>query len=77
MRINEFNSQVEKIYLDETFDRIWDGYVTKNGNKVYLFGTDFVQTFNSRTGDMLAARTLSWDNKSYSNKAFCITANEE
>ena len=69
--------QVDKIYLDETFDQIWNGYITKNGNKVYLFGINKVQTFNSRTGDMLNERTLSWHEKSYCNKTFCITSNEE
>ena len=68
---------MEKIYLDETFDRIWDGYVTKNGNKVFLLGIKFIRTYNTRTGDMLDERTLSWDNKSFCNKAFCITSNEE
>ncbi len=69
--------QVDKIYLDETFDQIWNGYITKNGNKVYLFGINKVQTFNSRTGDMLNERTLSWDNKSFCNKSYCMTSNEE
>jgi hypothetical protein len=75
--INLQTGKVDKIYLDETFNQIWNGYITKNGNKIYLFGNQTVQTFNSRTGDMLEERTLSWDNKSYCNKAYCMTNNEE
>lgn len=72
-----FSCQVDKIYLDETFNKISKGYITKNGNKIYLFGIHTVQKFNSRTGDMLSERNLSWDNKSYCNKAYCMTSNEE
>ncbi|CAF0739662.1 unnamed protein product [Rotaria sp. Silwood1] len=75
--INLQTGKVDKIYLDENFNKIWDGYITKNGNKIYLFGTHTVQTFNSRTGDMLNEKTLSWDNKSFCNKAYCMTSNEE
>lgn len=75
--INLQTGKVDKISLDETFTEIWNGYITKNGNKIYLFGKNAVQTFNSRTGDMIDERDLSWDNKSYCNKAYCITSNEE
>jgi hypothetical protein len=75
--INLQTGKVDKIYLDDTFYKIWGGYITKNGNKIYLFGDQSVQTFNSRTGDMLEDRSLSWDNKSFCNKAYCMTNNEE
>ncbi len=68
---------MDKIDVDETFNQILKGYITKNGNKIYLFGIHNVQTFNSRTGDMLDERTLSWDSKSYCNKDYCMTSNEE
>ncbi|CAF3973360.1 unnamed protein product [Rotaria sp. Silwood2] len=75
--INLQTGKVDKIYLDDNFDKIWNGYITKNGNKIYLFGSRTVQSFNSRTGDMLNERALSWDNKSFCNKAYCITSNED
>ncbi|CAF3555173.1 unnamed protein product [Adineta steineri] len=75
--INLQTGKVDKIYLEETFDKIWDGYITKNGAKVYLFGVNKVQTFNSRTGDMLTERSLSFDNKTFCNRAYCMTNNEE
>ncbi|CAM4909126.1 unnamed protein product [Rotaria socialis] len=75
--INMQTGKVDKIVLGENFNKIWDGYITKNGNKVYLFGVEGVKTFSSRTGDMLSERTLSWDNKSFCNKAYCMTTNEE
>ncbi|CAF0728007.1 unnamed protein product [Rotaria sordida] len=75
--INLQTGKVDTIYFDENFRKIWNGYITKNGNKIYLFGINTVQTFNSRTGDMLNERILSWDNKSFGNKAYCMTNNEE
>ena len=69
--------KVERIFLDEGFDRIWKGHITKNGDKIYLFGTKMVQVFSSRTCEMLSERTLSGDSKSYGNKAYCMTSNEE
>lgn len=63
--------------MDENFNKIWGGYITKNANKIYLFGANKVQTFNARTGDMLNERSLSWDNKSFCNKAYCMTSSEE
>ncbi|UJR33443.1 hypothetical protein I4U23_020888 [Adineta vaga] len=75
--INLQTGKVDKIYLDETFDKIWNGYITKNGNKVYLFGAKDMKIFNSRTGDMLSERSLSFDNKTFCNKAYCFTSNEE
>ena len=65
------------MHLDDKFDRIWKGYITKNGNKMYLFGINQVRTFKTRTGEILSDRSLSWDNKSFCNKAYCMTNNEE
>lgn len=75
--INLQTGKVDKIFLDEAFTHIWSGYITKNGNKIYLFGKTTVQIYNTRTGDMLDERSLSWDNKSFCNKAYCMTNNEE
>lgn len=69
--------QVEMIFLDESMDRIWKGYITKNGEKIYVFGEKTVQVFSSRTFEMLSERTLTGDSKTFSNKAFCMTGNEE
>ncbi|CAF1017635.1 unnamed protein product [Adineta ricciae] len=75
--INLQTGKVDRIDLDETFDKIWSGYITKNGNKVYLFGTNDLKVYNTRSGDMIDERLLSFDNKSFCNKAYCFTNNEE
>ena len=56
---------------------MWKGHITKNGDKIYLFGKKSVRIYNSKSGDLVNERSLSWDNKSYCNKAYCLTNNEE
>ncbi|CAF1536568.1 unnamed protein product, partial [Didymodactylos carnosus] len=67
---------MDKVSLLEEF-KVWDSYVCKNGNKFYLFGEKYVHAYNSRTSDQLYERILTWDTKSYINKAFCMIPNEE
>lgn len=68
---------MDKINLDEKNREVWGGYVTKNGEKVYIFSEKAVQVFGSRNGEMMSERSLSWDSKSYCNKSNCISSDEE
>jgi hypothetical protein len=68
---------MSKINLDESFGSVWKGYIPRNGDKVYLFGKKDVRVYHSRTSELLSERSLSWDSKSYCNKAYCMKKDDE